>query len=202
MPFYCGWSAPQPVCLTPIIRRYVNLSDIQLDIMDYIRPADCKAEDFRSMWAEFEWENKVGHIPFPPPSAVATITVIPFIACAVPSSLTWPRWKYTLYILSDSTIFTPPTLLLSTHLLTLQLNILHFNPLNCSSVATLQVAIITNLLDLREYLDHIILNTNMTCLTPLGDADTVSLHRTTLHPHLTYLSLAHLSQLCGIQLCA
>ena len=39
--------------------RYVNLSDIQLDIMDYIRPADCKAEDFRGMWAEFEWENKV-----------------------------------------------------------------------------------------------------------------------------------------------
>ena len=39
--------------------RYVNLSDIQLDIMDYIRPAECKAEDFRSMWAEFEWENKV-----------------------------------------------------------------------------------------------------------------------------------------------
>ena len=41
------------------LNRYVNLSDIQLDIMDYIRPAECKAEDFRSMWAEFEWENKV-----------------------------------------------------------------------------------------------------------------------------------------------
>ena len=27
--------------------------------MDYIRPADCNNEDFRSMWAEFEWENKV-----------------------------------------------------------------------------------------------------------------------------------------------
>jgi coatomer subunit beta len=38
---------------------YVNLNDIQLDIMDYIRPAECKNEDFRSMWAEFEWENKV-----------------------------------------------------------------------------------------------------------------------------------------------
>ena len=37
----------------------MNLSDIQLDIMDYIRPAECKAEDFRGMWAEFEWENKV-----------------------------------------------------------------------------------------------------------------------------------------------
>ena len=40
-------------------KTYVNLNDIQLDIMDYIRPAECKNEDFRSMWAEFEWENKV-----------------------------------------------------------------------------------------------------------------------------------------------
>lgn len=38
---------------------YVHLNDIQLDIMDYIRPGECKNEDFRSMWAEFEWENKV-----------------------------------------------------------------------------------------------------------------------------------------------
>jgi len=41
------------------VKTYVNLNDIQLDIMDYIRPADCNNEDFRSMWAEFEWENKV-----------------------------------------------------------------------------------------------------------------------------------------------
>lgn len=40
-------------------KTYVNLNDIQLDIMDYIRPAECKSEEFRSMWAEFEWENKV-----------------------------------------------------------------------------------------------------------------------------------------------
>lgn len=40
-------------------KTYVNLSDIQLNIMDYIRPSDCKTDDFRSMWAEFEWENKV-----------------------------------------------------------------------------------------------------------------------------------------------
>ena len=40
-------------------KTIVNLSDIQLNIMDYIRPAECKSEDFRSMWAEFEWENKV-----------------------------------------------------------------------------------------------------------------------------------------------
>jgi len=37
----------------------VNLNDIHMDIMDYIRPAICTDESFRSMWAEFEWENKV-----------------------------------------------------------------------------------------------------------------------------------------------
>ena len=70
-------------------KTYVSLNDIQLDIMDYIRPAECKSDDFRSMWAEFEWENKV--------------------------------------------------------------------------------AINTNISDLREFLSHIVTNTNMTCLTPLGD---------------------------------
>jgi len=37
----------------------VNLNDIHLDIMDYIQPATCNDAAFRSMWAEFEWENKV-----------------------------------------------------------------------------------------------------------------------------------------------
>jgi coatomer subunit beta len=40
-------------------KTVVNLADIQLDIMDYIRPAECRSEEFRDMWAEFEWENKV-----------------------------------------------------------------------------------------------------------------------------------------------
>lgn len=40
-------------------KRYINLNDIHMDIMDYIRPAVCTDEMFRSMWAEFEWENKV-----------------------------------------------------------------------------------------------------------------------------------------------
>lgn len=40
-------------------RAYINLNDIHMDIMDYIRPAVCTDEAFRSMWAEFEWENKV-----------------------------------------------------------------------------------------------------------------------------------------------
>jgi coatomer subunit beta len=40
-------------------KHYINLNDIHMDIMDYIRPASCTDELFRSMWAEFEWENKV-----------------------------------------------------------------------------------------------------------------------------------------------
>merc|ERR1712071_127863 len=40
-------------------KGYINLNDIHMDIMDYIRPATCSDEMFRSMWAEFEWENKV-----------------------------------------------------------------------------------------------------------------------------------------------
>lgn len=40
-------------------KTYINLNDIHMDIMDYIRPASCTDEVFRSMWAEFEWENKV-----------------------------------------------------------------------------------------------------------------------------------------------
>mmetsp|Transcript_3148 Transcript_3148/g.6339 ORF Transcript_3148/g.6339 Transcript_3148/m.6339 type:complete len:947 (+) Transcript_3148:277-3117(+) len=37
----------------------VILSDIHIDIMDYITPAHCSLLQYRSMWAEFEWENKV-----------------------------------------------------------------------------------------------------------------------------------------------
>lgn len=74
-------------------KTFVSLNDIQLDIMDYIRPAECKSEDFRSMWAEFEWENKV--------------------------------------------------------------------------------AINTNILDLQGFLVHIITNTNMTCLSSLGENTTL-----------------------------
>ncbi|KAI3382227.1 hypothetical protein SNEBB_003689 [Seison nebaliae] len=37
----------------------VVLNDIHIDIMDYIIPASCSDVEFRSMWLEFEWENKV-----------------------------------------------------------------------------------------------------------------------------------------------
>ncbi|XP_025830355.1 coatomer subunit beta [Agrilus planipennis] len=40
-------------------RNVVVLNDIHIDIMDYIVPASCSDAEFRQMWAEFEWENKV-----------------------------------------------------------------------------------------------------------------------------------------------
>ncbi|ERN11735.1 hypothetical protein AMTRI_Chr03g45050 [Amborella trichopoda] len=40
-------------------RTVVVLNDIHIDIMDYISPASCADVQFRNMWAEFEWENKV-----------------------------------------------------------------------------------------------------------------------------------------------
>ncbi|XP_060079498.1 coatomer subunit beta-like [Ylistrum balloti] len=40
-------------------RNCVVLNDIHIDIMDYIVPAMCNDSEFRQMWAEFEWENKV-----------------------------------------------------------------------------------------------------------------------------------------------
>uniref|UniRef100_A0A2P2I4G7 Coatomer subunit beta n=1 Tax=Hirondellea gigas TaxID=1518452 RepID=A0A2P2I4G7_9CRUS len=40
-------------------RNVVILNDIHVDIMDYIVPATCTDLEFRQMWMEFEWENKV-----------------------------------------------------------------------------------------------------------------------------------------------
>jgi coatomer subunit beta len=37
----------------------VILNDVHVDIMDYIQPATCTEQQFRTMWTEFEWENKV-----------------------------------------------------------------------------------------------------------------------------------------------
>lgn len=47
------------VCGAASDRNCVVLSDIHIDIMDYIQPASCTDAEFRQMWAEFEWENKV-----------------------------------------------------------------------------------------------------------------------------------------------
>ncbi|KAL9658175.1 hypothetical protein ABK040_013087 [Willaertia magna] len=37
----------------------IILNDIHINIMDYIQPAICNDIQFRSMWFEFEWENKI-----------------------------------------------------------------------------------------------------------------------------------------------
>ena len=37
----------------------VILSDVHIDILDYIKPSICSETQFRKMWNEFEWENKI-----------------------------------------------------------------------------------------------------------------------------------------------
>lgn len=37
----------------------VILNDVHVDIMDYIKPGHYSETEFRTMWSEFEWENKV-----------------------------------------------------------------------------------------------------------------------------------------------
>ncbi|KAK9234329.1 adaptin N terminal region-domain-containing protein [Lipomyces kononenkoae] len=37
----------------------VILNDVHVDIMDYIHPGNVTETQFRTMWTEFEWENKV-----------------------------------------------------------------------------------------------------------------------------------------------
>ncbi|TIC05155.1 Coatomer, beta subunit [Wallemia mellicola] len=49
-----GYDGPGAAESTNIV-----LNDIHVDIMDYIKPAYCNEAQFRSMWSEFEWENKV-----------------------------------------------------------------------------------------------------------------------------------------------
>lgn len=44
---------------TAITTNVVVLNTIHIDIMDYIIPASCSDAEFRTMWVEFEWENKV-----------------------------------------------------------------------------------------------------------------------------------------------
>eukprot|EP00455_Lapot_gusevi_P002489 TRINITY_DN109_c0_g1_i4.p1 TRINITY_DN109_c0_g1~~TRINITY_DN109_c0_g1_i4.p1 ORF type:complete len:621 (-),score=251.77 TRINITY_DN109_c0_g1_i4:95-1957(-) len=40
-------------------KNVVVMNSIHMDIMDYINPASTSDNQFRAMWAEFEWENKV-----------------------------------------------------------------------------------------------------------------------------------------------
>ncbi|KAL6049239.1 Coatomer subunit beta [Balamuthia mandrillaris] len=40
-------------------KNCINLNEIRIDIMDYIKPASCTDAEFCTMWSEFEWENKI-----------------------------------------------------------------------------------------------------------------------------------------------
>eukprot|EP01062_Namystynia_karyoxenos_P074062 TRINITY_DN70889_c0_g1_i1.p1 TRINITY_DN70889_c0_g1~~TRINITY_DN70889_c0_g1_i1.p1 ORF type:complete len:1005 (+),score=494.47 TRINITY_DN70889_c0_g1_i1:121-3015(+) len=40
-------------------RNVVVMNDIHIDIFDYVHPSACTPTEFRAMWAEFEWENKI-----------------------------------------------------------------------------------------------------------------------------------------------
>lgn len=40
-------------------KTLVVLNSIHMDIVDFISPAVCSEQEFRVMWAEFEWENKL-----------------------------------------------------------------------------------------------------------------------------------------------
>lgn len=44
---------------TSTTSNVVVLNTIHIDIMDYIMPATCNDTEFRQMWQDFEWENKV-----------------------------------------------------------------------------------------------------------------------------------------------
>lgn len=44
---------------TAAVNNVVILDEIRVDIMDYIKPGHCSETEFRTMWSEFEWENKV-----------------------------------------------------------------------------------------------------------------------------------------------
>lgn len=48
-----------PVYDTSNTSNVVVLNTIHIDIMDYIIPATCTDTEFRQMWQDFEWENKV-----------------------------------------------------------------------------------------------------------------------------------------------
>ncbi|KAL3312748.1 Coatomer subunit beta [Cichlidogyrus casuarinus] len=37
----------------------VVLNEINIDILEYIVPSTCTPTEYRQMWSEFEWENKV-----------------------------------------------------------------------------------------------------------------------------------------------
>lgn len=70
-------------------KNCVILSDLHVDVMDYLAPARCPEADFRRMWSEFEWENKVSvSTPISEPAAFLNHLVrATNMACLTPGAL-------------------------------------------------------------------------------------------------------------------
>ncbi len=43
----------------PSDQKVVNLANVSVDVLNYVQPAYIDPSTFRTMWADFEWENKV-----------------------------------------------------------------------------------------------------------------------------------------------
>ena len=67
--------------------KCITLHDVHVDILDYIRPTVCSELEFRSMWTEFEWENKV--------NVVTNITYASIYP--LPSPISFPVLQYSKY---------------------------------------------------------------------------------------------------------
>jgi len=70
-------------------RNSVILSDIHVDILDYMQPKRVSEIEFRGMWSEFEWENKVT-VNTPLHDALAYLRYIMSItnmSCLTPAAL-------------------------------------------------------------------------------------------------------------------
>lgn len=125
-------------------KTYVNLNDIQMDIMDYIRPASCSDEAFRAMWAEFEWENKV--------RAMCDVGVACVLGCT--------------HTHAHAHVTTTHTPLASTHSIPPPNHSQNTPQHPTNNEQHHQVAINTTFTDLQAFLAHVVASTNMRCLTP------------------------------------
>ena len=55
----CAIAAVYDILGSTSDRNCVVLNNVHIDVMDYIQPATCTEVEFRKMWVEFEWENKI-----------------------------------------------------------------------------------------------------------------------------------------------
>lgn len=133
-------------------RNCVVLNNVHIDIMDYIQPAMCTDAEFRKMWAEFEWENKVTErVHWLRPECMYRV-------CSNDPPLFHPSLLSPL--LSSPLPSLPPSSPLPPFLFFLLL------PSSFLPPSSSQITVNTNIPDLNEYLEHLLKSTNMRCLTP------------------------------------